>query len=92
MRHGAPTTKQGRHSKPPDPIQVAGADQLIEKELLKLPQGAESFSRVPTCGNRIGMVWTCLTEPDSLEAQRYLNDKAIAEVVKELTKNEVQTD
>ena len=37
-------------------------------------------------------VWTCLTEPDSLEAQRYLNEKAIAEVVKELTKNEVQTD
>jgi hypothetical protein len=29
-----------------------------------------------------------VTEPDSLEAQRYLNEKAIAEVVKELTQNE----
>jgi tetratricopeptide (TPR) repeat protein len=37
-------------------------------------------------------VWTCLNEPDSLEAQRNLNEKAIAEVVKELTKNEGQTD
>ena len=36
-------------------------------------------------------VWTCLTEPDSLEAQRNLNEKAIAEVVKELTKKEGQT-
>lgn len=36
-------------------------------------------------------VWTCLNEPDSLESQRHLNEKAIAEVVKELTKNEVQT-
>ena len=31
-------------------------------------------------------VWTCLSEPDSVEAQRYLNEMAIAEVVKELKK------
>jgi tetratricopeptide (TPR) repeat protein len=31
-------------------------------------------------------VWTCLNEPDSVESQRYLNEKAIAEVVKELKK------
>jgi tetratricopeptide (TPR) repeat protein len=29
-------------------------------------------------------IWTCLNEPDSIEAQRFLNEKAIAEVVKEL--------
>ena len=29
-----------------------------------------------------------LTEPDSLDVQRYLNEKAIAEVVIELTQNE----
>jgi tetratricopeptide (TPR) repeat protein len=29
-------------------------------------------------------VWTCLSEPDSVEAQRFVNDKAIAEVVKEI--------
>ena len=31
-------------------------------------------------------VWTCLSEPNSVEAQRYLNEMAIAEVVKELKK------
>lgn len=31
-------------------------------------------------------VWTCLSEPDSVESQRYLNEMAIAEVVKELKK------
>ena len=31
-------------------------------------------------------VWTCLSEPDSVEAQRFLNEKAIAEVIKELKK------
>lgn len=31
-------------------------------------------------------VWTCLSEPDSVSAQKHLNDKAIAEVVKELHK------
>lgn len=29
-------------------------------------------------------VWTCISEPDSVDAQKYLNEKAIAEVVKEL--------
>ncbi len=29
-------------------------------------------------------VWTCLSDPDSVEAQRHLNEKAIAEIVKEL--------
>ena len=29
-------------------------------------------------------VWTCISEPDSIDAQKYLNEKAIAEVVKEL--------
>lgn len=32
--------------------------------------------------NVIFKVWTCLSEPDSVEAQRYLNEKPIAEVVK----------
>ena len=31
-------------------------------------------------------IWTCLNEPDSVEAQRFFNEKAIAEVVKELKK------
>jgi len=31
-------------------------------------------------------IWTCLSEPDSVEAQRFFNEKAIAEVVKELKK------
>jgi len=30
------------------------------------------------------MIWTCISEPDSVEAQRYLSDKAISDVVKEL--------
>ncbi len=35
--------------------------------------------------NKVFMkVWTCLSEPDSVEAQRDLNDKAIAEIVKEI--------
>ncbi len=29
-------------------------------------------------------VWTCISKPDSVDAQKYLNEKAIAEVVKEL--------
>ncbi|NQT55541.1 MAG: tetratricopeptide repeat protein [Desulfobacteraceae bacterium] len=33
-------------------------------------------------------IWTCLNEPDSVEAQRFLNEKAIAEVVKELKKKQ----
>ncbi len=36
-------------------------------------------------------VWTCLSEPASVEAQRYLNEMAIAEVVKELKKKKDQT-
>ena len=34
--------------------------------------------------NVIYKIWTCLSEPDSVEAQRYLNEKPIAEVVKQL--------
>jgi tetratricopeptide (TPR) repeat protein len=34
----------------------------------------------------ISKVWTCLSEPDSIEAQRYLAEKAIVEVVKEIKK------
>ena len=33
-------------------------------------------------------IWACLNEPDSVEAQRFLNEKAIAEVVKELKKKQ----
>jgi len=33
-------------------------------------------------------LWTCLSKPDSVEAQRFLNEKAIAEVVKELKKKQ----
>ena len=33
-------------------------------------------------------IWTCLNEPDSVEALRFLNEKAIAEVVKELNKKQ----
>ena len=29
-------------------------------------------------------IWTCISEPDSVDAQRYLSDKAIADVVMEL--------
>ncbi len=36
----------------------------------------------------ISKVWICLSEPDSVEAQRYLTEKAIAEVVKEIKKLE----
>jgi tetratricopeptide (TPR) repeat protein len=34
-------------------------------------------------------VWTCISEPDSIDAQKYLNDRAILEVVKELKKEKV---
>jgi tetratricopeptide (TPR) repeat protein len=50
------------------------------KRALKLLEEEEEvpFSDV------IFKVWTCLSEPGSLEAQRYLNEKAISEVVKKL--------
>ena len=34
--------------------------------------------------NAIFKIWNCLSEPDSVEAQRYLNEKPIAELVKQL--------
>jgi hypothetical protein len=34
--------------------------------------------------NIFSKVWTCLSEPDSVEAQRFINEKAIAEVIKEI--------
>jgi len=31
-------------------------------------------------------IWTCLSDPDSVDAQRYMSEKAIGEIVKELKK------
>lgn len=48
----------------------------IQKALNRIEEEEEvPFSDV------IFKVWTCLSYPDSLEAQRYLNEKAVAEVV-----------
>jgi DNA-binding transcriptional ArsR family regulator len=33
-------------------------------------------------------IWKCISEPDSIEAKKYLNDKGVAEIVKELNKKE----
>ena len=35
-------------------------------------------------------VWLCLSEPDSIDAQKYLNEKAIAEVVRSIKEQEEQ--
>jgi tetratricopeptide (TPR) repeat protein len=43
----------------------------------------EDVEEIPF-SNVIFKVWTCLSDPDSVEAQRYLNEKPIAEVVKQL--------
>jgi tetratricopeptide (TPR) repeat protein len=37
-------------------------------------------------------VWKCLSEPDSVEAQRHLADKAIAELVEQIKSNEIEKD
>lgn len=34
-------------------------------------------------------VWTCLSDPDSIDAQRYLSDKAIAELIEQVKKKGV---
>ena len=36
-------------------------------------------------------VWTCVSEPDSVNAQKYLNEKAIAEIVRSLKEKEKKT-
>ena len=53
----------------------------IKKTLQKF----EDHKDVPF-SNIFSKIWTCLSEPDSVEAQRFFNEKAIAEVVKQLKK------
>jgi len=36
-------------------------------------------------------VWTCISEPDSIDAQKHLNEKAIAEIVRFLKEKKEQT-
>jgi tetratricopeptide (TPR) repeat protein len=37
-------------------------------------------------------VWTCLSDPDSIDAQRYLSDKAIAELIEQVKKKDEPTE
>ncbi|MBI5098032.1 MAG: tetratricopeptide repeat protein [Nitrospirae bacterium] len=37
-------------------------------------------------------LWTCLSDPESIDAQRYLSDKAIAELVEQVKKKDEPTD
>lgn len=56
---------------------------IDSKNILKLLNRLDGADGVPF-NNVLLKVWTCISEPDSIEAQKYLNEKAIAEVVKEL--------
>jgi tetratricopeptide (TPR) repeat protein len=53
------------------------------KKVLKLLQEEEDIP----FNDIIFKVWTCLSDPGSVEALRYLNEKAIAEIVKKLKEN-----
>ncbi len=37
-------------------------------------------------------VWTCLSDPDSVDAQRYLSDKAIAELIEQVKRKDEPSD
>jgi len=51
----------------------------------KILQKFENQKNIPF-SNIFSKIWACLSEPDSVEAQRFFNEKAIAEIVKELKK------
>lgn len=57
-----------------------GIDPQNTKKILNCLKSADDvpFSDV------LLKIWTCISEPDSVDAQRYLSDKAIADVVMEL--------
>jgi tetratricopeptide (TPR) repeat protein len=57
-----------------------GIDPQNTKKILSCLKSADDvpFSDV------LLKIWTCISEPDSVDAQRYLSDKAIADVVMEL--------
>ena len=51
--------------------------------ILKVLKRLDDEDGVPF-NNILLKLWTCISEPDSVDAQKYLNEKAITEVVKEL--------
>lgn len=53
---------------------------------LKVFKQLQKNNNVPFA-NLIFKIWTCLSEPDSVDAQRYLNEKAISELIGEIKKN-----
>jgi tetratricopeptide (TPR) repeat protein len=61
-----------------------GIDPQNTKKILNCLKSADDvpFSDV------LLKIWTCISEPDSVDAQRYLSDKAIADVVMELRAND----
>ncbi|MCD6586020.1 MAG: tetratricopeptide repeat protein, partial [Desulfobacteraceae bacterium] len=57
--------------------------KIDSKNIKEALQQFENQKDIPF-SNIFSKVWTCLSEPDSVEAQRFINEKAIAEVVKEI--------
>lgn len=53
--------------------------------ILKVLEHVQKSEGVPFM-DEILKIWTCLRDPDSVDAQRYMNERAIGEVVKELYK------
>lgn len=58
----------------------------IQKMLKQIKDADIPFNDVLT------KVWVCLGEPDSIDAQKHLNEKAIAEVVRSIKEKEEQAD
>ncbi len=56
---------------------------LKRKNILKILKRLDDEDGVPF-NDVLLKVWTCISEPDSVDAQKYLNEKAIAEVIKVL--------
>ena len=57
--------------------------KIDSKNIKEALQQFENQKEVPF-SNIFSKVWTCLSEPDTVEAQKFINEKAIAEVVKEI--------